>query len=93
MYYSLAKFNFSPVKFFFVGVKKLGRADGMGKRWFHKDFDNKIKISTPKGLWGYLARLAKWLPVDLRNPIFELAQNRRQIFGVLEGAYMLMKSD
>ena len=39
-----------------------------------------------KGLAGYFLRLAKPLPVDLRNPIFELAQNQGQIFGVLEGA-------
>ena len=39
-----------------------------------------------KGLAGYFLWSAKPLPVDLRNPIFELAQNRGQIFGVLEGA-------
>ena len=38
-----------------------------------------------KGLVNYLARSPKNLPVDLKNPIFELAQNRGQIFGVLKG--------
>ena len=39
-----------------------------------------------KGLAGYFLRSAKPLPVNLRNPIFELAQIRGQIFGVLKGA-------
>ena len=41
---------------------------------------------TVKGLVPYSLRLSNRLAVDLRNPIFELAQNRGQIFGVLEGA-------
>ena len=46
---------------------------------------NEIQHVT-KGLAGYLLMSQKRLPVDLRNPIFELAQNRGQIFGVLESA-------
>ena len=44
------------------------------------------KIGKNIGLGLYLDWSPKKLPVDLRSPIFELAQIRGQIFGVLKGA-------
>ena len=42
-------------------------------------------IQKIKGLAGYLLWSENRLPADIKTTIFELAQNRGQIFGVLEG--------
>ena len=45
-----------------------------------------LTLKANKGLVPYSLRLSNQIAVNLRNPIFELAQNRGHIFWVLEGA-------